>query len=312
MKLKFTILVTMLVFSLTMIQCSDDNDGSDGTSRLRVKITDAPSDDATVKGTFITVSEVRIDGKAVEGFTAQTIEISAYQQGNAKLILDEDIEAKTYSEVALVLDYQTDDSGNSPGCYVLTDDNTKHQLETAASGEVTVDKSFQAEAGGTTELVVDFDLRKSVVREEGSAGDYKFVTSAEMNNAVRLADENKCGTIKGKISNNAAANESLVVFAYQKGEYNNDTETHEQGSSGVLFAKAVTSAKVNADGSYQLSFLEEGDYEVHVSSYEEDNTGKITFKSMLNAISSTTGIVLNNVEVQAKSQISLNMDISIL
>ncbi len=312
MKLKFTVLAAMIVFSLAMIQCSDDNEGEDGTGRLKVKMTDAPSDDANVKGTFITVSEVKIDGKAVEGFRSQTIEISAYQQGNAKLIIDEDVEAKTYGNLTLVLDYQKDETGNSPGCYVLTDDDVKHQLETSATGEIAANKSFPVTAGSTTELVVDFDLRKSVVRDDGSSGEYKFVTSAEMKAAIRLADESKCGVINGKINSSMAANESAVVFAYLKGQYNESTETQAQGNSGVTFARSVTSAKVNADGSYQLSFLEEGDYEIHIASYERDNAGKVTFRSMLNASSSTSGILLNNVVIQSKSQISLNIEISIL
>lgn len=312
MKLKFTILMIMLAFSLATIQCSDDNEGADGTGRLKVKMTDAPSDDANLKGTFITVSEVKIDGRAVEGFNAQTIEISAYQQGNTKLIIDEAIAAKAYSKLTLVLDYQNDDAGNSPGCYMLTEDDVKHQLETSATAEINVDRPFRVAAGGTTELVVDFDLRKSVVRDDGSSGEYKLVTTAELTNAVRLADESECGTIKGKINADMSANESLVVFAYLKGQYNEGTETQPQGASGVMFARAVTSAKINADGSYQLSFLEKGDYEVHVASYEKDNTGKVTFRSMLNASSSTSGVVLSNIVIQAKSQISLNINISIL
>jgi hypothetical protein len=311
MKLKTTILMAMLVISLGMIQCSDDNDTTDGTGRLKVKMTDAPSDDASVKGTFITVSEVKVDGKTVDGFKAQTIEISAYQQGNAKLIIDGEVEAKTYSKLTLVLDYQNDEQGNSPGCYVLTDQG-KQRLEAAADGEITVTKSFQVTAGGLTELVVDFDLRKSIVRDNGTAGEYRFVTSAELQNAVRLADEGSCGEIKGKINANMSANESLFVFAYAKGEYNESEETQPQGASGVVFAGAVTSAKVNADGSYQLSFLEEGDYEVHVASYEKDSAGKVTFRSMLNASSTTSGVLLNNIAIQAKSRISLNIDISIL
>lgn len=309
MKIKFTVLLSMVVFSLSMIRCTDD-DSREGTGRLNVKITDAPSDDAKVQGTFITVSEVKIDGKAIEGFTAQTIEISAYQQGSAKLIVEEDVEAKAYSKISLVLDYQNDDSGNSPGCYVLTDDNTKHELEASAAGEVTLNKSFEVTAGGTTDLVVDFDLRKSVVRDDdGEPGEYKFVTNAELSNSVRVADESKCGIIKGKINGNAVANESLFVFAYVKGQYNENTENQGQGASGVMFANAVTSAKVKADGSYQLSFLEEGDYELHIASYEEDNTGKLSFKAMLNATSSVGGIVLNNIVVQAQGQVNLNIDI---
>lgn len=96
MKTKISVLLLMIIFSLTAIQCSDDDDNIKEDGQLNVKITDAPSDDAKIQGTFVTVSEVKIDGKAVEGFTAQTIEISAYQQGATKLIVDETVVIKIH------------------------------------------------------------------------------------------------------------------------------------------------------------------------------------------------------------------------
>jgi hypothetical protein len=313
MKMKISVLSFLLISSLAMVQCSDD-DGDAQMGRLNVKVTDAPSDDANIQGTFITVSEVKVDGKAVEGFTAQTIEISAYQQGAAKLIIDKDVEAKTYNKVSLVLDYENDDSGNSPGCYVLTDDETKHELGSSASStsEITFDRPIPVEAGGTTNLVVDFDLRKSIVRNEagGADGKYTFVSSAEMTNAVRVVLENKCGSIKGKVNNSSSTEQKLVVFAYKKGTFDMDTETQGQGSSEVLFAKAVTSAEVAAEGDYQLAFLEEGNYEVHVASYEENENGEVSFSGMANASSSISGLLLNNIAIEA--EIRIDLDISVL
>jgi len=311
MKIRFTILVTMLAFSLVAVQCTDDNEGTDGTGRLKVKVTDAPSDDAQVKGTFITISEVKINGKTVNGFTAQTIEISAYQDGKAKLIFEDDLEAKTYSNVSLVLNYEKDDSGNEPGCYVLTDDNAKHQLEASATGEVSLDESFELTAGGTTDLVIDFDLRKAIVRDdEGTTGEYKFVTEAELKNSIRLVDENECGDIRGKVNGYSSVDGTIIVFAYKKGTFNLLTETQAQGSSGVMFSNAVTSAKVKADGSYQLSFLEKGDYELRVISCEEDEHGYVHFKAMVDAVSAISGLIINNLSVEAKNQLNLDIEIS--
>ena len=315
MKTKISILLVLFIFSMVAISCSDDDDVDKQHGEVNVKVTDAPSDDTNIQGTFVTISEVKVDGQAVEGFTAQTIEISAYQNGNAKLLVSETLEADTYSSVSLVLDYQTDADGNSPGCYVLTDDDSKHALEAATSSttEVTFNKSFDVEANGMTDLVIDFDLRKAIVRnEDGGDSEYKFVTGAEITNSLRIVQEDDCGEINGQINNHAEAEGSLVIFAYEKGSFNAETETQGQGASQVLFANAETSAKVANDGSYKLSFLEEGDYEVHVASYEEDANGQVTFTGLIEASSSISGLLLNDITVEANSQVNLDIDISAL
>ncbi|MDX9880913.1 MAG: DUF4382 domain-containing protein [Prolixibacteraceae bacterium] len=315
MKTKILLVTISLFISATMIQCSDD-DHYESKGRVNMRITDAPSDDATIQGTFITVADVKVDGKSVEGFSKQTIEISAYQNGKTKLLFDEEFEADTYGDITLVLDNEVDASGNSPGCYVLDTQNTKHYLGSSASAttEIKMEKNFMVEPGGTTDLVIDFDLRKSIVRnpETNEPNKYKLVTSAELKNSVRLVAQEKCGDIKGKVVK-TSGNGELIVYAYRKGEFNTAAEYQGQGASGVLFAKAVASSKVAADGSYQLSFLEEEEYEVHVAAYEKNvTTGKLEFKAMADASSAISGILLNAVSVSAKSNINLNINVIIL
>jgi hypothetical protein len=315
MKTKISILLVLFIFSMVAISCSDDDDVDKQHGELNVKVTDAPSDDANIQGTFVTISEVKVDGQAVEGFTAQTIEISAYQNGNTKLLVSETLEAGTYSSVSLVFDYENDAEGNAPGCYVLTDDDNKHALEASATSttEVTFNRSFQVEASGMTDLVVDFDLRKAIVRnEDGGDSEYKFVTSAELTNSLRIVQEDECGEIDGEINNHSEAEGELVIYAYEKGSFNAETETQGQGDSQVMFANAETSAKVANDGSYKLSFLEEGDYEIHIASYEEDANGQVSFTGMVQASSSISGLLLNNISVEANSQVNLNIDLSVL
>lgn len=315
MKTKISILLVLFIFSMVAISCSDDDDVDKQYGEVNVKVTDAPSDDANIQGTFVTISEVKVDGQAVEGFTAQTIEISAYQNGNAKLLISETLEADTYSSVSLVLDYQTDADGNSPGCYVLTDDDSKHALEAATSSttEVTFNKPFDVEANGMTDLVIDFDLRKAIVRnEDGGDSEYKFVTSAELTNSLRIVQEDECGEINGEINNHSEAEGELVIFAYEKGTFNAETEAQGQGDSQVMFANAETSAKVATDGSYKLSFLPEGDYEIHIASYEEDTNGQLAFTGMVEASSSIGELLLNSISVEANSEVNLNIDLSVL
>jgi hypothetical protein len=93
------------------------------------------------------------------------------------------------------------------------------------------------------------------------------------------------------------------VFIYKKGEYNASAETQGEGDNNILFANAVTSAKVESDGSYKLSFPEEGDYEVHLASYE-NNEEKSFFKALLEANSAISGLLLNDLLFQPNLQLS--------
>lgn len=307
----------VLTIALMMVftNCSDDSifHKEKANGQLNLSITDAPTDDATVEGTFITISEIRIDGKKVEGFSKQTIEISAYRDGNAKLLFESDATAKSYSTITLVLDNETDASGSAPGTYVLDSDNHKHRLAGSAEAttEITISKSFSVDENAKTEMIIDFDLRKSIVRDTDiqNQTDYKFVTKAELNSSARLVRKEDCGTIYGKVNEGLVNDKELYVFVYKKGNFNSTTESQGQGSSDVLFAKSVTSAKVEMDGSYKLPYLEEGNYEVHIVAYEKNYLGKSMFSLMVNAASSISGLVLDNVTVSADSQVLLNIKI---
>jgi len=314
MKTKILLFILTVFVSLLSVQCSkDEGTQNQSNGQLSIKITDAPSDDANIQATFVTVADVKVDEQSVQGFQKQTIKISDLQSGKTQILFNGSVQANTYSNISLVLDYEKDASGNAPGCYVLDKANAKHNLSTSSSttGEIKLDKSFLVTASGSSNLIVDFDLRKSIVYNPNSteAQKYKFVTDTELKSSLRLGNEDKCGDIQGKASNNSS-NGDLIVYAYHKGEYNASLETQGQGNSNVTFAKAVTSAKVNTDGTYQLSFLEAGDYEIHVASYDKDTaSGKLIFKGMINASSTISGLLLNSITVQANSNVELNFDV---
>src|SRR3989339_296714 len=157
MKTKILPIVVLALVALSVIRCSEDGMQDPLNGQVNFKMTDAPSDDANIKGTFITVSNVKIDGKAVSGFKKQTIDISAYQRGETKLLLSEEVEAKSYNNVTLELDYQKDASGKSPGCYVMTEDDNKHDLAVSSESkmEFTINKSFKIDSNQSTDIVID-------------------------------------------------------------------------------------------------------------------------------------------------------------
>lgn len=315
MKNKVLLLAGLALLQVLFIQCSkDDNtNGIDEQGTLTVKVTDAPSDDTNIKGTFVTVADVKIDGKSVKGFTKQTIEISAYHSGNAKLIFSDKITAKNYNSVTLVFDFEKDVMGKSPGCYVLTDDNKKHNLAANAtlSSSVNLSKSFSVNNEMETSLVIDIDLRRAIVRESGSAeSNYRFVTAAELQSSIRVVDAETTGEIYGNVSSTLNPGDEIYVFAYKKGDFNLVSEIQGQGSSSVFFSKAITSAKVKNDGSYHLAFLEQGDYEMHVASFITVSETKTTFLGMLNASSTISGLLLSSISLSSKTELEVNINAS--
>ena len=69
MKLAFLGVFAALLF----VQCEDETPvmPEPETGQANVQMTDAPSDDANVKATFVTVSEVKGDGETFEGFNGK-------------------------------------------------------------------------------------------------------------------------------------------------------------------------------------------------------------------------------------------------
>ena len=302
--------IVMLLMSLgivfSMTSCSKTN-SSPSSATASFEVTDAPIDDANVSGAFVTISQIYVDGKPVQGFQKTTVNLMAYQNGMTKLLQSANVNAKAYSNVTLVLDYDTDASGNSPGCYVETANNIKQKL-TCSTNKFTLSHNFSLTQSSTSDLVFDFDLRKAVVRHETSSDTtYNFVTSTEMKNAIRVVTKTQTGTIQGTCSNTSSGGDEIIAYAYAKGKFNT-SEMNPQGTSGVRFANAVTSAKVSKNGSYKLSFLNSGDYELHFASYKKNSAGQMKFNGML-SVNAVGSLNLGAVKVNANVATTVNIDI---
>jgi len=291
LKMKNNILLivpaVVLLFAVSLTSCNkddDDNGGGpgSGTASTTIKVTDAPFDDANVTGAFVTISEVKVDGQTVQGFTKTTVDLAAYQNGSTKTLGTFNLEGKNYSNISFVLDFDTDASGNAPGSYVLTTGNVKHKL-TTTSNTITVAKNYTLQAGSSNSLVADFDLRKMIVAQAGDPADqYNFATSAELQNSVRVVSESNSGKISGTLTDAISGSAKVVAYAYKKGTFNRTTEMTGQGASNIQFSNAVSSAVVGAGGAYQLNFLENGEYEVHFASYKDTNAdGKLELAGTL-------------------------------
>ena len=299
-----------LLFISFFTACDDEDVVvTTGEGRFALEITDAPVDDPSIQGVFVTVADVKIGGVSVEGFSRTTIEISALQNGATQLLADANLEARAYSGVEVVLD-AANDAANSggPGCYVLTDANEKVALDLSGDGSLFVSGSdFELEQGSTFAAVIDFDLRKAITRTEEESMPYAFAAQNRLTSSLRFVNKAEAGTLEGNVANNSSETGTFVVFAYEAGTF---SAAEMNGEDDEIFLNAEASARVSSSGDYKLSFLESGEYELIVAAYEdEDNDGEVEFKGRLR-LETLLNINLGRVAVGANS--TTTADISLL
>lgn len=297
--------------TLLIISCSDDNENDNvekESYQTTLKMTDAPIDNANVEAVLITVSDVKVDGNSIEGFTKTTFDLSALVNGQTKTLGNLQLEAGSYSNLELVLDYDADANGNAPGCYVEMADGQKDKIE-STSGNINVSDTFEVFASNTNEIIIDFDLRKTIKEQQGTLeSDFDFVTLSELSAGIRTVNKETTGEISGTVNDSQDTSGKIVVYAYEKGTYNAEVETQGQGESNIRFANAVTSAEVGGiNNSYSLNFLAEGEYELIFVSYTQDGD-QFYFNSQLE-VESTTGLDLGAVTITSALQLSANVTV---
>jgi hypothetical protein len=167
--------------------------------------------------------------------------------------------------------------------------------------------AFDVTATDTAVAIVDFDVRKAIVYQEASTTDFQFVTDPELATAVRLLDQTKVGSITGDCTDGVSGSDKIVVYAYKKGTYDVNMEKIPQGTSKVQFKNAVVSAAVAADGTFRLTNLEAGDYELHFVSYKTGADGRLQAKGELqmSIIDTTLDLLKLNVKVKTALQVDM-------
>jgi hypothetical protein len=301
------------VISLVMAfaSCSESSETLPNDSQTRntqVSITDAPIDNADVSGAFVTITDVKVNGVSIGGFNATTVDLMTLQNGKKKLLGNLDLKVGAISDVRLVLDYDFDADGNSPGSYVKTTNGIKHKLE-ASSNEIKIADTVEILAGSTNEIIIDFDLRKTIIESNSIGGSFDFVTELELSNGVRLVNNEAAGSVSGIVSDNNNTAETIVVFAYEAGVYT-EAETSGQGASNVQFVNATSSTIVSSNATYSLNFLKEGNYEIKFAAFEDSNNdGELELKGMLD-VESTAGLNVNSLNVSSNATINLLINVN--
>lgn len=211
---------------------------------LSFSLTDAPVEFA--QHVYISVESLQISASGdswvdVPLQTTGEVDLLSLQDGKTTaLAAINSLPAGTYGQTRLTL------SATSPG-RLIDQDGTEHSLKIASGSEsgLKLQTAFTIESGVSLNLVLDFDLRKSI-KETGNktAGKDKYM----MKPTLRMIDSDKASSIIGK-----GITGSVVCF-YAEGTQPDSDDACDQ---------AISSATVKA-GQLKQAFLPAGTYDIRV------------------------------------------------
>jgi len=228
-----------------------------GMGTVRIALTDAPAAYDSVVLNVVQVS-VHRDGPDNEGwFTASTpdtmIDLLTLRNGVFKNLGTVMVPAGHYSQVRLLL---------GPGSYVVQS-GVRHDL-VVPSGLQTGLKligGFDVPAGGNVDLAIDFDAARSI----HVTGNGKYM----MKPTARVQVVSTVGAISGSVS---PADPPSGVFA-------------------MAGADTVASTVSGGDGSFMLSLLPPGSYDVHIDAPDAFRDTTITGVAVTAAQTTNIGVV---------------------
>lgn len=237
-----------------------------GNGRASFYLTDGPLEAGNVSEVVISISKVEVFGP--EGWTTvkeykspQAINLLDFQGGETFFLDEREMVSGLYDQIRLGLSSSLTSGSENPAHYIKFNDESIEEI-TIPSGAQTGYKvvgDFTIPDGGVTSIVIDFDVRKSVVKA-GNSG--KFILKP----TLRLIEDANVGAIGGTINGEFDGN--LVVYAYDDGEY--DENELEPNADGLMFANAVTNSNVDAEGNYNLAFLPSGNYDLVIASFDAE------------------------------------------
>jgi hypothetical protein len=260
--------------ALALAACggSENKDGM-----LTLKITDSPIDSATAVVVVFTGVELKpasgepfsIDYCGPSDLPAncqKAIDLLQLQDGVTDTLLSsEKVPAGQYEWMRLKVRAERNLSGAS---YIRLDDGLQYPLfiPSGAQTGLKIVRPFVVAQGGITRLVVDFDIRKSVIAPPGLAPNYLLKPT------LRLMDELLTGTVQGQVDLAALASEQgldaqqacqggVYLFA-GAGATPDDMDGEIDGDDPVVYRSLEPEALDGTVAPYMFSFVEAGAYTI--------------------------------------------------
>lgn len=264
-----------------VVGCSKTDETSANSSKLEVRLTDAPGD---FRNVVLDVRQIEVhlkeekdpDGWKTLAFSPQAINVLEYVNGKSALLVSEDFAPGDLKEIRLIL---------GPDSYVIGRDGQHYDLKTPSgqtSGvKLKLDKATLRQRE-TFQLLLDFDVAKSVVErgnwKPGNDKKERYLLTP----VIRVVAQDLRAGIRGTVAPAAALPQILAI------------------RSTILGADTV-STSADASGAYQLNGLAAGTYRVEYFPSTSAPAGQNAYRNV-----TKTGVVVTNEKVTDLGTIQLN------
>jgi hypothetical protein len=257
------------IFAAGVVACgSDDDRPSSSTGALTLRLTDAPVDDAAEVVVVFTGMELqRRDGarRIVMLAAPRAIDLLQLSDGRTtNLVEGLAVEAGDYEGIRLMI---TAEQNLQSGSYIRLRDGRQFPLYMPSGAEtgLKLQRRFTVAQGSVTRLVIDFDLRKSVVAPPGQAPNWI------LRPALRLLDELQVGRIEGRVDlsalaalqgrSRAACRPGLYLFSGAGAEPDDMDGIATDGADPVVY-QGLANDGITTTVPYAIPFVEAGAYTI--------------------------------------------------
>lgn len=240
--------------SMLLFACSKKEDATSGTTRVNIRLTDAPG---AFDALWLNVKEIKVRTSAGEStlpVNASAVNILNFRMGKDTLIAANDVPSGRIQEVRLVL--------NETGNRVIVD-GTSYALTTPSGQTSGIKLKVQddLEAGIAYTMLLDFDVAKSVVQ----TGNGKYILKP----VIRCVPNAVSGAITGTI-NPAIANPKIYAIT------GTDTIGTITDANGKFWFPGV------AGGTYQVRIEPVSPYTIKIIDNINVNTGGVKDLGVIN------------------------------
>jgi len=228
----FTTVLLALIFSISLISCSKNENSSSGKTQLKVYLTDDPADYDHV---FIDVKDVQINvtndtaggWQSLSTVNAGTYDLLKLVNDDDTLLASSDIPTGTIEQMRLIL--------GDNNYVVVNGENIPLKTPSAQQSGLKLNIHQSVSSGILYTITLDFDAGKSIVK----TGNGNYILKP----VIRTVFNAVGGSIKGFVLPDTV---TTAVFAIQPPDTIASTFT---GSNGGYLIKGL------AAGSYTLSFV---------------------------------------------------------
>ncbi|NHA15507.1 DUF4382 domain-containing protein [Thioalkalivibrio sp. XN279] len=251
--------------ALALAGCGGSDDGN---GLLTVQLTDSPVDDAAEVVVVFTGLELKPAGGepiSVDYDEPRSIDLLQLQDGTTEALLEDfELGAGQYNWIRLKVLAEQDLQDGSYIRLETTGERFPLWIPSGSESGLKLVRPFIVSQQGTTEIVIDFDLRKSVIAPPGLAPNYILKP------ALRMVDSLLVGRVVGTVDLaylaelQEAETCSGGVYVFEGGAANpDDMDGDPADGDDPLVYKLLEADEIDGTlASYVIPFLEEGEYTV--------------------------------------------------